>query len=270
MLVLAVAATAAAVTEKAGRPNLPAAAPDPYAADPEPMTVAECGRCHRHQFKALKDEGGAHRFACTDCHEVFHAWNPRKNNFAELMPKCGNCHGLAHGEKQTDCLSCHADPHAPRARLSLHALAGNCGDCHRQPAEQLQEFPSAHSGQACQDCHSQRHGRIPTCFECHEAHFPKQALATCLACHPAHKPRETLFAADSDAATCAACHDAVFLKWSKTPSRHGQVNCTVCHGRHGSLPACTDCHQPPHSPQMTAKFKSCLGCHLDPHNLPVK
>ena len=270
LVLLLILAGAAGAVGKSGRDSLPDTGLGSYAADPEPMTVAECGRCHLYQFKTLKDEGGAHRFACTDCHEVFHAYNPRKNNFAELMPACGNCHSLPHGEKQTDCLSCHENPHAPRVRLSMQKLAGSCGDCHRQPAEQLQKFPSAHSGQACMDCHSQRHGRMPTCFECHEAHFPNQALDACLKCHPVHKPRETVFTADAAAATCAACHNEVFLKWSKTPSRHGQVNCTVCHTRHGYLPACTDCHKAPHPPQMLARFNNCLVCHADPHDPPIK
>lgn len=253
-----------------GRGSLPDALPGSYATDPEPMTTAECGRCHLHHFKALKNEGGGHRFNCTDCHEVFHAYNPRKDNFSELMPACSNCHSLPHGEKQTDCLACHVNPHAPKTQLSLQALAKNCADCHNQPAEQLKKFPSAHSGQACQDCHSQRHGRIPSCFECHQPHFPNQALAACQACHPVHKPRETVFAADSAAATCAACHNDVFLKWSKTPSRHGQVNCTACHSKHGLVPNCTECHKSPHPPQMLARFSTCLVCHVDPHDLPIK
>lgn len=266
----AAAVSAAAVTEKTGRSDLPVTAADPYAIEPEPMTVAECGRCHQHHFRTLKNEGGAHRFDCRQCHEVFHAYNPRKNNYAELMPACGNCHGLPHGDKQADCLACHANPHAPKTQLSLAVLAKSCTDCHRQPAEELKQFPSAHSGQACQDCHSQRHGRIPSCFECHQPHFPNQALSTCAGCHPVHKPREIVFAADSAAATCADCHSGAFGKWSKTPSRHGQVNCTACHSRHGFVPNCADCHQSPHPPQMTARFNDCLVCHMDPHDLPIK
>lgn len=269
-VLLAAAASAAAVPEKAGRSDLPAAAADPYAVEPEPMTVAECGRCHQHHFRTLKNEGGAHRFDCRQCHEVFHAYNPRKNNYAELMPVCGNCHGQPHGDKQVDCLACHENPHAPKTQLSLQVLAKSCADCHRQPAEELKQFPSAHTKQTCQDCHSQRHGRIPSCFECHTGHFPDQPLDACLACHPVHKPKETVFTADATAATCAACHDEAFAKWSKTPSRHGQVSCTTCHTRHGLVPDCTACHQKPHPAQMTARFDNCLVCHVDPHDLPIK
>ena len=243
---------------------------DLYAAQPKPMTVTECGRCHPNQFNNLRDHGGAHRFDCRDCHEIFHAYNPRRNNFAEIMPSCSQCHDAPHGATQTDCLNCHLNPHAPRTVFSMQRLDKSCADCHKEPAEQLQKFPSAHTQQTCQTCHSERHGRIPNCDECHSPHYEGQAQTACLACHPVHKPLQTNFTADADARTCAACHGDVFGTWSSTPSKHGTVNCTVCHTQHGKIPACTDCHTPPHDPKMMAKFKSCLGCHLDPHNLPIK
>ena len=243
---------------------------DPYAVEPVPMTVLECGRCHPGQYGSLREVGGRHRFDCRDCHELFHAYNPRKNNFAELMPDCGMCHSQPHGPKQTGCLGCHQDPHAPRTKLSMEKLAGNCGDCHTGPAAQLRDFPSAHTEQACQDCHSERHGRIPACSECHDPHFPEQAPATCRECHPVHKPLQIAFSSDVQAGACEGCHDEVTANWRNTRSRHGQVNCTDCHTRHGYLPSCTDCHEVPHSQQMLQRFTDCLGCHLDPHNMPVK
>jgi hypothetical protein len=162
------------------------------------------------------------------------------------------------------------DPHAPRTKLSMEKLAGNCGDCHTGPASQLREFPSAHTEQECQDCHSERHGRIPECFECHEPHFPEQPAATCRECHPVHKPLQITFSSDVQAGACESCHDEVTANWRKTRSRHGKVNCTDCHTRHGYVPNCTDCHDVPHSRQMLQRFTDCLGCHLDPHNMPVK
>ncbi|MDW7710817.1 MAG: hypothetical protein SCH98_10105 [Deferrisomatales bacterium] len=243
---------------------------DLYAVEPEPMTVAECGRCHPSQFRNLKESGGGHRFDCRDCHRIYHAYNPRRGNYADLMPPCSNCHSAPHGDEQGDCLSCHENPHAPRLALAMQKLAEVCGDCHKEPAEQFRSFPSAHSQQDCQTCHRDRHGRIPDCSECHGPHFEGQVGSTCAECHPAHKPLETALPVGADPKTCAACHDKVFIKWLNTQSRHGQVNCAVCHARHRLKPECTACHQPPHDPRFTAKFKSCLGCHLDVHNLPAK
>lgn len=243
---------------------------DLYAVDPQPMTVAECGRCHTLHFGQLKKDGGRHRFDCRDCHQVFHAYNPRKANYAEIMPKCGECHGTPHGTKQVECLGCHVNPHAPVRAPAVAKLAGLCADCHVSPADQMKAAPSAHAKLACEVCHSERHGRVPVCSECHKPHFAAQAAPACLQCHPAHRPLETKFVADSDAKTCAACHDEVFQKWSKTPSRHGKVNCTTCHKAHRAVPQCTECHKAPHAANMMAKFSGCLGCHLDVHDPPTK
>jgi predicted CXXCH cytochrome family protein len=247
-----------------------AVAEDPYAAQPQPMTVAECGRCHPIQFGSLREAGGGHRVDCRDCHQVFHAYNPRRGNYAEIMPRCEGCHDVPHGKEQRDCLSCHGNAHAPRQGLVMSKLIGVCGRCHEGPAQQLKQFPSAHSEQACQDCHSDRHGRIPECSECHEPHFQGQAMTGCTECHPVHNPRSPALPVDAAPQVCAACHKAVYENWSGTTSRHGKVACAVCHTQHGAVPACTDCHQPPHDPKMMARFNGCLGCHLDAHNLPTK
>ena len=84
-----------------------------YAVTPTPLLPAECGQCHVGQFENLKTSGGKHRFSCQECHEVFHAYNPRKNNYDDLMPLCTMCHGQQHGSIQIDCINCHQNPHAP-------------------------------------------------------------------------------------------------------------------------------------------------------------
>ncbi len=96
-----------------------------YAVTPPALQPAECGQCHVGQFANLKDSGGKHRFACQECHEVFHAYNPRKNNYDELMPLCTSCHGQQHGPKQTDCINCHQNPHAPLRVPAMERL-GKC------------------------------------------------------------------------------------------------------------------------------------------------
>lgn len=241
-----------------------------YAVDPTPMTVAECGRCHRSHFMVIKESGGKHQIDCQECHEVFHAYNPRRDNYATIMPQCANCHTLPHGAKFAECQTCHDNPHAPRLLPVVQQLAKHCSDCHGGPTEQLAKAPSAHTKQPCAACHSNQHGRIPACAECHQPHYTGQAADTCRACHPAHQPLQIAFTPQTDPKNCVDCHTQASTAWTNTRSKHGKVNCTVCHTRHGQIPACTDCHKSPHDPKMLARFKVCLDCHFDPHNPPTK
>jgi hypothetical protein len=242
---------------------------DLYATEPQPLTVSQCGQCHPGIFRNLKDDGGQHRIRCQECHEQFHAYSPARNNWAEIMPTCGQCHERPHGERLTDCLTCHSNPHTPRRVAMTEALTSTCGECHSQPAGELAGFPSAHTRQGCAACH-QAHGRIPSCLECHQPHVARQEVAACQACHPAHKPLQISYNASADSTTCGSCHNGVFGGWQSTASRHGQVGCAECHPRHGFIPECTSCHGQPHDADLLKKFPACLACHIDVHDLPVK
>jgi hypothetical protein len=241
-----------------------------YSVVPQRMAAAECARCHPYQFNQLRDFGGGHRFDCQDCHDVFHAFNPRKDNFPELMPKCSNCHDLIHGKETTECLLCHENPHAPTSAVAQEKVSGRCRFCHGGPSEELEKFPSAHTSQGCEGCHNDKHGFIPPCLDCHEVHYADQKISDCRGCHPAHRPTEMRFESDSEPRNCRACHSDVYTRWTGTPSRHGQVNCTACHNRHGHIPECSNCHTSAHDPAMMARFSKCLECHMDVHDLPVK
>ncbi len=256
----------------------PAPAPAPttgaalYEMEVTPLTPADCARCHTTQFQALKTSDSKHRFECQGCHEVFHAYNPTKNNWKQIMPQCSNCHQLPHGQKFTDCGSCHQNPHSP---LNIPYSGGalvtkHCADCHGSPASQVKQFPSAHTEVGCTNCHHDKHGYVPSCFECHAPHYPEQPLEACTECHPVHKPLQIAFTATTGARTCDGCHSTVYSQWKNTPSKHGQVNCTVCHTEHGLIPQCNTCHGKPHSDNLLGKFPNCLTCHLNPHDLPVK
>ncbi len=242
-----------------------------YATTPEPLKPADCAQCHVVQFGDLKQAGGKHRFSCQECHHVFHAYNPRKNNYDALMPKCSACHAQPHGPGKLDCLSCHQNPHAPRKVPAVDRLAGACADCHAGPASKLKAFPSAHSKQGCQTCHYERHGYIPNCFECHKGHFKEQAIIACGECHQqVHAPLQITFRPDADVRTCSGCHEPVYTKWKGTPSKHGSVMCGMCHQQHGKIPDCRECHAEPHDKRQLEMFPKCLTCHLDVHDLPVK
>ncbi len=241
-----------------------------YDFEPEPLTLADCARCHIRHFEQIRDDGGGHRIDCRQCHEVFHAYNPRRNNYDELMPKCTDCHGLPHGEAHVSCFGCHEQAHAPTRIPFSDLLVSSCADCHGTPAAQLRQYASKHSGLGCQACHPRDHGRILSCMECHGPHFPQQPLAECAQCHGAHKPLDMTFPVAGSAVTCNACHGEIYGQWKNTPSRHGGVDCAQCHARHLAIPSCTECHPQPHSEGMLANFTGCLDCHIDVHDLPVR
>ncbi|KIH76354.1 hypothetical protein GFER_11310 [Geoalkalibacter ferrihydriticus DSM 17813] len=266
------AVAAAQPTElRAARAPAPEPARDPYDVEIVPLTLAQCGQCHPTYFEAIRDEGGKHRFDCRECHEVFHAYSPVRQNWDDIMPDCASCHTLPHGEKLTDCLGCHINPHAPLyIPYAQTPVADVCADCHGGPAAELAQFPSLHTEQDCTLCHYDQHGYVPSCFECHGPHYQGQPLVSCAECHPVHKPLEMTFTATTGARTCEACHTTAYTDWEKTPSKHGQVNCTVCHTDHGLIPTCASCHGAPHSANLHERFPNCLTCHLNVHDLPVR
>lgn len=258
-----------AESEPSSEPEQPS---NPYEVDIPPMSLEQCGQCHPTYFQSLREEGGRHQFDCRECHEVFHAYNPQKQNWDEIMPNCADCHGQPHGEVHVQCLDCHTDPHKPLnvPYAESSPVTKACADCHSSPAEQVAQFPSQHTEVGCVGCHHDQHGYVPSCFECHGPHYEGQTLDACAECHPVHKPLEIALTPTTGARTCQACHDAVYDEWAGTPSKHGQVNCSLCHTEHGMIPECTTCHAQPHSETMLSKYPDCLTCHLNPHDLPVK
>jgi hypothetical protein len=252
--------------------DLPQQNAELYALEPTPLTIEQCGQCHPSHFQRLKTQGGLHQFDCRECHTVFHAYNPVKGNYAELMPDCGRCHGQVHGEAFTQCLSCHSDPHAIRAAPAIDQVRDDCANCHSVQGQQLQDFPSRHTELACSACHHSEHGLIPSCADCHQPHFAEQQFTACTACHDVHQPLQISLAGTVELKSCSACHAEIFAKWTQTPSRHGQVGCGECHAEHRLIPNCRACHgvPPKHSQAMLTKFPRCLDCHLDVHDLPVK
>jgi hypothetical protein len=270
LLIGTVAMTAAAAEGKRVATVSIPATPELYAVEPQPLTVNQCGQCHPGAFRSLKVDGAKHRFDCRKCHSVFHAMNPKKGGWDAMMPKCASCHAEPHGKAITDCTNCHTDPHAPRKVPMDARLLNACVGCHPGPKAQLVQFPSKHSKLGCQDCHTS-HGFKPSCLKCHEPHEKGQDAGTCSKCHSVHQPLQVTYADNTPAASCGACHDSIVSKWRKTPSKHGKVNCATCHrAKHRFVPQCTECHPAPHKKEILSRFPSCLACHVDVHDLPVK
>jgi len=244
-----------------------------YTLPVQPLTLEECARCHTSHYNWLRDNGARHQsVACTDCHQVFHAYNPLRSNYDDIMPKCSNCHTAPHGlaEPLMECLACHANPHQPLVSIPAPAnLEGKCQLCHTEVAASLTAQVSKHTEQECSSCHSEKHGRIPQCNECHENHSPMATLTTpdCLACHPVHTPLNISYPLTQGKEVCAGCHDQAYNLLQVRETKHSALTCAECHPSHGQLPACQKCHGQPHSSAIHEKFASCGNCHGIAHDV---
>ena len=180
--------------------------------------------------------------------------------------------GMAAGQTNDDCLSCHSDAEATGDRAgqqipvyvdpeaysrSVHGELA-CIDCHADLDGA--ELPHAEELQPadCASCHDDvaaelaagPHGRLPA--------DPRSPSAMCVRCHGAHDVLPARDLASATTATrvtaqCAACHDkesrAVELGVHRIG---GGVGCADCHRGHavvapadpiGQLDACGKCHQ---------------------------
>ena len=253
----------------------PLNAQTPYDAQIQPLTTAECGQCHFSYFQAIKAEGGRHQIDCVECHTVFHAYSPRKQNYEQIMPKCSACHlsaggGPFHGAdaRLVPCLACHTNPHTP-LDIPMGDIEAACTLCHTPQTREIENFPSKHTTDvACADCHADKHGHIPACDVCHESHSPAVELDSqaCMSCHPVHKPTEISYGKETASPICAGCHDDVYDQLQQNVTKHTDVTCADCHPAHGEIPLCSRCHGEPH-PAMKVDTTKCGTCHGIAHDL---
>lgn len=247
-----------------------------YAIKIKPLATAECGQCHLSVFETIKAQGTKHQIDCVRCHTEYHVYNPRKQNYDEIMPKCSSCHlsasgGAFHGEHKnlTPCLNCHTDPHKPLL-IPAAEIGASCSLCHAKEGSEIQDYPSMHTTEVtCADCHAEKHGYIPECSACHESHSPKVELtsADCMTCHPVHKPTQISYAEETESSICAGCHGDVNDMLQKKQTKHTSVKCAECHPAHKEIPLCSTCHGEPHPKTMMRSVTSCGDCHGIAHDL---
>lgn len=248
----------------------------PYDIELKPLTTAECGQCHFSIFQTIKKEGSKHQINCVRCHTQYHVYNPRKQNYDQIMPKCASCHvstsgGPFHGENKelTPCLTCHADPHKPMA-ISMSDVEASCALCHTKEEHEIKNYPSKHTSDVtCADCHAEKHGYIPECSACHDSHSPKVELATadCMACHPVHKPARITYDKETISLVCAGCHGEAYKLLQGKQTEHTMVKCAACHPAHKDIPSCSKCHGEPHAKDMMIDTTKCGECHGIAHDL---
>jgi len=248
----------------------------PYEMNIKPLTTIECGQCHFSVFKNIKNSGGKHQIDCVRCHKEYHVYNPRKQNYDEIMPSCAWCHqssngGAFHGNEKAivPCLNCHKDPHKPLV-IPMAEIDSHCAVCHKQERSEIKDFPSMHTTEvACAGCHEEKHGFIPECSVCHESHSPAVEMASkdCMTCHPVHKPTEISYDTETQSTICAGCHGGVYDMLKENVTAHTDVTCADCHPSHAEIPLCARCHGEPHPASMNAT--KCGECHGIAHDLAM-
>lgn len=237
------------------------------------MTTLECAKCHIQVFNDIRDIGGLHKQQCRDCHEIYHTFTPGIA-WEDRVPACSNCHDNPHGEEVVACLDCHQNAHAPIQSLVVaEKLVELCGTCHQDQVQELQQNVSAHSEQACADCHlGEQHGQRPLCTICHEEpHTEFIDNTSCSGCHPPHAPLVIKYDNKVETAICAGCHAEQREVQKGSVKKHRTLACVVCHAQeHGNTLDCQHCHGfGPHNETLLKNFSGCGDCHGDPHGLKL-
>ena len=234
------------------------------------LSDGDCIKCHDEIVTVVNGQESAHRdvIGCLDCHKG----HPPAGKV--IIPECSMCHDPAENQhfKLENCKRCH-NPHAPIITdfTKLKDVKPGCLTCHAQPGKDMQEYPSAHSEQDCNNCHNGHglaEGRYHKCTDCHEKHAENLTVADCLACHSPHKPTVYVWTDKATADRCAACHDDIVTTFKKGGGAHLEnLQCIECHEKHpphtdGVIPECQKCHDP--SENKHFKVADCTKCH-DPH-----
>jgi predicted CXXCH cytochrome family protein len=244
-------------------------APNVYNLAVESLNTLDCARCHISVFTDIRDNGGKHQLQCRDCHKTFHTSKPGMA-WADVVPKCKDCHGEIHGQDFAHCMSCHQDAHMPiKTMVNADILSKDCNSCHDKQGAEVIQHQSAHTDVACNECHHTEHGKIPACTECHpEPHADYEDNDSCRTCHPAHSPLDINYGKEVANSICFQCHAETARKLTDSTRKHSTLKCVFCHAdRHRHVLKCENCHEAPHSEAMLKKFNDCQECHGEPHAL---
>jgi len=251
--------------------------------------LGECASCHREHGGADFEivhwgSGGAEAF-----HHARAGW-PLDGRHGAV--RCRDCHraelrtsevtGMRDGGLpastwlglETDCASCHADPHVP-------TLGADCAQCHvtRGFAEiQPGRFDHDRTGYPLRGAHAK-----VSCNGCHRTGpewTGRPESSRCASCHA--DPHAGLATIAGRPADCASCHSVEGFRPSTftvamhatapypLEGRHRAVACAACHpaGKTGTVlrrahSRCTDCHSDPHGGQLATRKDAgaCEACH---------
>ncbi|MCK5438278.1 MAG: cytochrome c3 family protein, partial [Desulfobulbaceae bacterium] len=165
----------------------------------------------------------------------------------------------------SNCRTCHS-PHKPTAIAYVEKIDPLfCSGCHEDIVQLIQAEGGSHKNFiTCTDCHID-HGEnaIPECTMCHnpnqDNHFGAE---NCESCHDPHSPQIANRKTGKPLKPlCTACHPQQNKQMQDYPSRHGFVDCIICHTEHREFFTCQKCHKPH---EEGTSYEQCLVCH-NPH-----
>lgn len=242
--------------------------------------LAGCAKCHPdhagEDFELVAwEEGSEQRFdhskttfalrgkhrevPCRDCHDAEHT----VSDIAALSPRQDRSRGFVGLE--TDCRSCHADPHE-------RVLGDDCRSCHDEsgwkPAARFRHDEAAwaltgkHRTVECDACH--RAGKLSLPLDERGERRPRWkplAHGECSDCHEdVHEGRL--------GAACSSCHDtAGFEKTDRSGFDHDRTRYPL-RGRHRAV-ECAACHDEQKAWGPRPRFARCTDCHDEAHGEPV-
>ena len=257
-------------------------------------TEERCINCHFDIFDTYQEEGGAiidvahlsNAMACADCHfgnGLFGTLLTNKHAVdAWRFESSGTqLNATVDKNKMTDtCLECHFDYRNIGGNGSLvdpHSVGKNCSSCHvsHNTGMGTQVCSNCHAKQyadistdgarhqiSCDVCHIS-HGFVPECKICHGLRHG-ETKADCTTCHVnVHTPTVLNFTEADTIGHCKECHFDIKAIFDEYPSRHKNVDCSMCHTKHGKIPKCTLCHATPHKQLVS---QNCQDCHKSGHD----
>ncbi|HSN82496.1 MAG TPA: hypothetical protein VLS88_07975 [Polyangiales bacterium] len=218
----------------------------------------ECGRCHvEHlgrnaplvRWPGGKKERFDHRLA---------GWTLKG---AHASVRCEDCHDRRNRRGhstylglETDCVSCHEDPHEGRF------ADAECTSCHNESDwSEVADVRSNHPGLSLAGGHART-----KCEDCHDRGnvAPPSAGSDCVACHA--QVHDAKFGD-----RCENCH--ANIRWLGLPRRIGlrahSMTAFPLEGLHDEV-ACNRCHLPklPVARRYRAlRYAACGDCHRDVH-----
>ncbi len=188
---------------------------------------------------------------CAKCHRV------ELRRSAALAKRKGRVADDSWLGLETQCLSCHADPHKDR-------FGANCTECHT-PADWKQVVQGAFDHEKTRYPLRGKH-RALECTTCHKDGYDAlPAFAKCADCHAdPHRGEAALAGAPAD---CESCHRVEgFVPSTFDVTRHAKAKYAL-EGKHRAV-ACRDCHASKDAAvpfRFRPAFARCADCHADAH-----
>ncbi len=252
-----------------------------------------CIKCHLDIFDTYQEDDGnvidvahiSNAMVCADCHFG--------NNFIGTLSL--NKHAIdawrfessgtdlnasVDKTKMTNtCLDCHFDYRnigGNDSSVDPHSVGKNCSSCHvsHNTGMGIQVCSKCHAKQydeittdggrhqiSCDVCHVS-HGFVPECKICHGLRHG-ETKTDCTTCHVnPHIPTVLNFTEADTIGHCKECHFEVNAIFNEYPNRHKNIDCSICHTKHGKIPECTLCHATPHK----LVSQDCMDCHQSGHD----